>query len=159
MTESSSEFLTCHGSCDHVKKPFNFGSWTCEVLLRVVYCKQKEVHRKFNWFREEDDAVKSSLCLGEEGQTDKSKSGNWSLVTKLLHHKRIACEHDGRLDINEFEKVDAALRSFFDSNMNVEMQSQLKDFELCMQNLEDGTECLFRCVIKARVSLLNMLNP
>ncbi|MBA0702551.1 hypothetical protein Goari_020541 [Gossypium aridum] len=37
------------------------------------------------------------------------------------------------------------------------MQNQLKDLELFIQDLEDGLECHFRCMIKARVSLLNIL--
>ena len=103
-----------------------------------------------------------SLILGSKKQ---SKHGSWLLVSKLLHHKRTACEQMGR-DINEFEKVDATLRSLASQKMsksenimNVEMQKQLKDLELCIQDLEDGLECLFRCMIKARVSLLNILNP
>ncbi|XWS40262.1 hypothetical protein CRYUN_Cryun18bG0125500 [Craigia yunnanensis] len=100
------------------------------------------------------------------GSKEQSKPGSWLLVSKLLNHKRIACEQAGRRDINEFEKVDAALRSILSQKMsksgnimNVEMQNQLKDLELCIQDLEDGLECLFRCMIKARVTLLNVLNP
>ncbi|XVE48757.1 hypothetical protein DITRI_Ditri01bG0027900 [Diplodiscus trichospermus] len=39
------------------------------------------------------------------------KPGSWSLVSKLLHHKKLACEAAGR-EANEFEKVDAALKFF-----------------------------------------------
>ncbi|EOX97493.1 Eukaryotic translation initiation factor 3 subunit A, putative [Theobroma cacao] len=98
------------------------------------------------------------------GPKEQSKPGSW-LVSKLLHHKRTACEQAGR-DINEFEKVDASLRLLVNQKMsrseniiNIEMQNQLKDLELCTQDFEDGLECLFRCMIKARVFLLNTLNP
>ncbi|KAK8263405.1 hypothetical protein V6Z11_D12G040100 [Gossypium hirsutum] len=64
------------------------------------------------------------------------KPGSWLSVSKLLHQRRIACEDAGR-NVNEFEK--------------------LKDLEMFIQDLEDGLECLFRCMIKARVSLLNIL--
>ncbi|TYI98295.1 hypothetical protein E1A91_D01G204000v1 [Gossypium mustelinum] len=114
----------------------------------------------------EAEAVTSSmfeyLFTLISGPMERSKCGSWALVSKLLHHKRIACEQTGRRDINEFEKVDAALRSVMSQKMskseNVEMPRQLKELELCVQDLEDGLECLFRCMIKARVSLLNALN-
>ncbi|KAK5842122.1 hypothetical protein PVK06_004451 [Gossypium arboreum] len=96
------------------------------------------------------------------GPKERSKCGSWALVSKLLHYKRIACKQAGRRDINEFENVDAALRSVMSQKMskseNVDMPRQLKELELCIQELEDGLECLFRCMIKARVSLLNAFN-
>ncbi|XVE48756.1 hypothetical protein DITRI_Ditri01bG0027800 [Diplodiscus trichospermus] len=99
------------------------------------------------------------------GSKEQPKPGRWLLVSKLLHHKRIACEQAGR-EINDFEKVDAALRSLVSQKMNksenimnVEMQNQLKELELCIQDLEDGLECLLRFMIKARVSLLNIIYP
>ncbi|MBA0706495.1 hypothetical protein Golax_018601, partial [Gossypium laxum] len=59
-----------------------------------------------------------------------------ALVSKLLHHKRIACEQVRRRGINEFEKVHAALRSVMSQKMrkyeNVEMPRQLKELELCV---------------------------
>ncbi|KAH1072444.1 hypothetical protein J1N35_024772 [Gossypium stocksii] len=87
------------------------------------------------------------------------KPRSWLSVSKLLHQRRIACEDAGR-NVNEFEKVDVALKSFGITKseiINLEMQNQLKDLELFIQDLEDGLECLFRCMIKARVSLLNIL--
>ncbi|XVE67259.1 hypothetical protein DITRI_Ditri08aG0146000 [Diplodiscus trichospermus] len=73
-----------------------------------------------------------------------SKPSSWLLVSKLLSHKRIACKQARRRDINEFRNVDAGLRSIvsrkmskFENMMNVEMQKQLKQLELCIQDLED----------------------
>ncbi|PPS15145.1 hypothetical protein GOBAR_AA05430 [Gossypium barbadense] len=89
----------------------------------------------------------------------KPKPRSWLSVLKLLHQSRIAYEDAGR-NVNEIEKVDVALKSFGITKyeiINLEMQNQLKDLELVIQDLEDGLECLFRCMIKARVSLFNIL--
>ncbi|PPS11677.1 hypothetical protein GOBAR_AA08973 [Gossypium barbadense] len=87
------------------------------------------------------------------------KPGSWLSVSKLLHQRRIACEDAGR-NVNEFEKVDVALKSFGITKseiINLELQNQLKNLELFIQDLKDGLECLFRCMIKARVSFFNIL--
>ncbi|KAB2051111.1 hypothetical protein ES319_A12G033500v1 [Gossypium barbadense] len=87
------------------------------------------------------------------------KPGSWLSVLKLLHQRRIACEDAGR-NMNEFEKVDVTLKSFRITKsdiINLEMQNKLKNLELFIQYLEDGLECLFKCMIKARVLLLNIL--
>ncbi|PPS15150.1 hypothetical protein GOBAR_AA05435 [Gossypium barbadense] len=56
------------------------------------------------------------------------KPGSWLSVSKLLHQRRIACEDAGR-NVNEFEKVDVALKSFGITKsdiINLEMQNKLK---------------------------------
>ncbi|TYI49512.1 hypothetical protein E1A91_D12G040300v1, partial [Gossypium mustelinum] len=85
--------------------------------------------------------------------------GSLLSVLKLLHQRRIACENAG-INMNKFETVDVALKTFEITKsdiINLEMQKQLKDLELFIQDLKDGLECHFRCMIKARVSLLNIL--
>ncbi|KAL9415581.1 hypothetical protein AB3S75_043802 [Citrus x aurantiifolia] len=58
--------------------------------------------------------------------------------------------------MNEFEKVDAALT--LKSVNTVYLQNQLKELESSIQDLEEGLESLSRCLIKAGVSFLNILN-
>ncbi|KAK0581032.1 hypothetical protein LWI29_009036 [Acer saccharum] len=86
-----------------------------------------------------------------------SKSG-WSLVSKLIHSKGIACEEE-ESDMNEFVKVDTALSTLASKSDNIIcVQNQLKELESNIQDLEEGIECLSRHLIKSRVSLLNILN-
>ncbi|TXG69010.1 hypothetical protein EZV62_003945 [Acer yangbiense] len=74
------------------------------------------------------------------------------------HHKRVASE-EGETESNEFAMVDAALLSLIDHKMSVaDVQNQLKNLELCIQDFDEGVECLSRRLIKTRVSLLNALN-
>ncbi|XP_022727251.1 uncharacterized protein LOC111283104 [Durio zibethinus] len=113
----------------------------------------------------EVEEVTSSMFEHLLSLISRPEPGSLSLVSKLWHHKKVACEDAGR-EVNEFEKVDAALKFFAgqknsksENIMSVEMKNLLKDLELFIQDLEDGLECLFRCMIKARVSLLNILTP
>ncbi|KAB1216886.1 hypothetical protein CJ030_MR4G014272 [Morella rubra] len=92
-----------------------------------------------------------------------SKSSSWSLVSKLVHPKRVTCEDE---EANEFEKLDAALQSLInhktsqsDSTEQVEnVQDCLGELESSIQNFEEALEHLSRRLVKTRVSLLNIFN-
>ncbi|XP_030950000.1 uncharacterized protein LOC115973898 [Quercus lobata] len=94
-----------------------------------------------------------------------SKSSSWSLVSKLVHHKRVVCESP-ESDANEFEIVDAALQSLIshkksksDYFVHIEnVQTWLGMLESNIQEFEEELECLSRHLVKTRVSLLNILN-
>ncbi|RZC80062.1 hypothetical protein C5167_042640 [Papaver somniferum] len=58
--------------------------------------------------------------------------------------------------VNEVTKVDVAMKSKVIEAK--EVQKSLADLEMNLQELEDGLESVFRCLIKNRVSLLNILN-
>ncbi|XVF00788.1 hypothetical protein REPUB_Repub04eG0031700 [Reevesia pubescens] len=89
-----------------------------------------------------------------------SKSSRWSLVSKLMHQKRVICEEEEQ-KTNEIANAEATLCSFIKSgNMkHVEnVLNELQNSELCIQDLEEGLESLFRRLIKARLTVLNILN-
>ncbi|KAI3933902.1 hypothetical protein MKX01_028228 [Papaver californicum] len=58
--------------------------------------------------------------------------------------------------VNEVTKVDVALKSKVIEAK--EVQKPLASLEMNLQELEDGLESVFRCLIKNRVTLLNILN-
>ncbi|KAI3900096.1 hypothetical protein MKW98_000996 [Papaver atlanticum] len=58
--------------------------------------------------------------------------------------------------VNEVTKVDVALKSKVIEAK--EVQKPLAALDITLQDLEDGVESVFRCLIKNRVSLLNILN-
>jgi exonuclease VII small subunit len=110
--------------------------------------------------------VFESLLSYIAGPKVRSKSSNWSLVSKLvINPKRVACENE-ETDGSEVEKVDAALysiigqrRSKSDYTMQIEnVHNLLAKLEPIVQDLEEGLECLFRRLIKTRVCLLNIFN-
>ncbi|XP_050365499.1 uncharacterized protein LOC126784037 [Argentina anserina] len=83
----------------------------------------------------------------------KSKPSGWSFVSNIVQSKRIACDEE--TTVNEFSEVDAALKSLKSAE---NAQNQLSDLESCIQDQEEGLQCLFRQLIKTRVSLLNILS-
>ncbi|KAI3979573.1 hypothetical protein MKX01_001765 [Papaver californicum] len=75
---------------------------------------------------------------------------NKSLISKLMSTKGEAQQ------ISEVMKIDIALKS---KEIEVkDVQKPLKAVEMNLQDLENGLESVFRCLIKNRVSLLNILN-
>lgn len=109
--------------------------------------------------------VFESLLSFISGAKSASKMRGWSFVSKLMLTKKVGCEED-KTEINEFADVDAALSSLVcQETSNSEgivdcenVQSELQQLEMCSQDLEEGLECLFRRLIKNRVSLLNTLS-
>ncbi|XP_004292294.1 PREDICTED: uncharacterized protein LOC101306010 [Fragaria vesca subsp. vesca] len=83
----------------------------------------------------------------------KLKPSSWSLVSKIVQSKRIACDEEPKL--NEFAEVDVSLKSL---KISDNAQNQLTNLESCIQDLEEGLESLFRQLIKNRASLLNILS-
>ena len=106
------------------------------------------------------EALLSSIA----GATAGSQRSSWSLVSKLMQHKRVACE-EAEANISEFEKVDAALYTILgNKNKSVNavhvdnVHNEVSNLESSIQDLEEGIEFLSRRLIKTRVSLLNTLS-
>ncbi|OMO72190.1 hypothetical protein COLO4_27788 [Corchorus olitorius] len=105
-------------------------------------------------------SVLKSLLSFVSGPASESKLSRFNLVSKLMHQKKVASEEDEE-NTNEIANVEATLRSFVKSEniKHVEnLQNELQNSESCIQDLEEGLESLFRRMIKARVTVLNVLN-
>ncbi|XP_043709145.1 uncharacterized protein LOC122658289 [Telopea speciosissima] len=105
-----------------------------------------------------------SLLLFVSRSKAMSRPNGWSLVSNLINKKRVA-EDEEVMERCEFEKVDVVLGAFVGHKTHkgfefrhVEAQKRLETLELSIQDLEDGLECIFRSLIKTRVTLLNILN-
>lgn len=62
---------------------------------------------------------------------------------------------------NEFDEIDAMLNTLIsqkESSKVEAVQNQLENILSSIHSVEDELECLFRRLIKSRVSLLNILN-
>ncbi|RZC67339.1 hypothetical protein C5167_011026 [Papaver somniferum] len=93
-----------------------------------------------------------SLSIGS-----KARCG-WSLVSKMMHTKSFNSQ-EKVTGVGEFEKVEVALKSLSCKEIGIrQVQKQLVDLEISIQGFEDGLECVFRHLMRHRVSLLNILS-
>jgi adenylate cyclase len=100
----------------------------------------------------------SLLSFISEPKSQAKKSG-WSLVSKLMNHHRIACEEEETNEIG-FSMADSALQSLISCKTDkmMDVQKKLNNLELCIEDLEDGIDGIFRRMIKTRASFLNIFS-
>ncbi|XP_050207995.1 uncharacterized protein LOC126657364 [Mercurialis annua] len=88
----------------------------------------------------------------------KSKS-KLSIFTKILQPKNSSCEAE--VEANEVEKIDAELcilKSSNDIDQSKNLLKELERLEMSLKEAEEELECVYRKLVKIRVSLLNSLN-
>ncbi|CAI9111022.1 OLC1v1011155C1 [Oldenlandia corymbosa var. corymbosa] len=110
----------------------------------------------------------SSLLLFLSVPVMKSKQSKWSLVSKLMQKGAFAGDQGQRNKLNELENVDIALGDLLIHSSCKEndagkdkiesAQRKLEALETVLENLENILESLFRHLIRARVSLLNIFS-
>ncbi|CAI9111025.1 OLC1v1011158C1 [Oldenlandia corymbosa var. corymbosa] len=106
--------------------------------------------------------LRSLLVFLSSSPASSSKSG-WSLISKLMITK--GSSHDKGLGLNNVECVDLALTSLHgrikqNGGNKAEIQMvkrQLQMLDSKIEGLDAGLECLFRQLVRHRVTLLNML--
>ncbi|XP_058100076.1 uncharacterized protein LOC131244574 [Magnolia sinica] len=95
----------------------------------------------------------------------KPKPRKWLLVSKLMHKGQVACEEDDASDVNEVESADTALFALSGQTRikGIEIEKvnkalkRLEGMEISIDGVEAQLECMFRCMIQTRVSLLNII--
>ncbi|XP_030527303.1 uncharacterized protein LOC115738731 [Rhodamnia argentea] len=101
----------------------------------------------------------SLLCFLSQSSANLKPRG-WSLVLKLLSSNPVACE--GEEDTNEMATLDSellSLKSGKASSLQVSNILKRSDaLESSLQEVEEDLECVFRRLVKMRVSLLNIVN-
>ncbi|AES95265.1 hypothetical protein MtrunA17_Chr5g0406601 [Medicago truncatula] len=88
------------------------------------------------------------------GSSSKSKATKWLKVTKLMH-KRVSSEENSD-NFNELECVEASLRTLSSEGSNV-AHERFEALENAIESIENGLENIFRCLVKTRVCLLNIM--
>ncbi|CAH1423466.1 unnamed protein product [Lactuca virosa] len=107
--------------------------------------------------------VFESLLTFVHGSNTQSKPKGWSLVLKMMGGDRAHCHQT--LEDTEVKKVDHELHALItykktksDSLVLDHIQEGLAEMEFSLLDLSEQVECLFRHLIKTRVSILNILN-
>lgn len=87
----------------------------------------------------------------------KTRTSGWSVVSKLVLSRRVACEE---AEDNEMEKIDDELGALKASKKETQklVVKELGKLDSNIQEAEEELEGVFRRLLKARVSLLNILN-
>ncbi|KAI3765646.1 hypothetical protein L2E82_15687 [Cichorium intybus] len=102
----------------------------------------------------------SNFVLGSNRQ---SKPKGWSLVSKMISGELAQCQRTP--EETEVQKVDQELQTLI-TYMKIEsdsldvdhIQKGLAEMEFTLGDLSEQVECLYRHLIKTRVSILNILN-
>ncbi|KAK2660862.1 hypothetical protein Ddye_007395 [Dipteronia dyeriana] len=80
----------------------------------------------------------------------RSKCTGWSLVSKVIHSKRVYCGEE----MDNLEKVDFSLDALIRNKKSIDVmklqkaQKGSEELESTMQEIEEGLECVFRFLIK-----------
>ncbi|XP_031286825.1 uncharacterized protein LOC116145507 [Pistacia vera] len=109
---------------------------------------RSEGHEKRNAFSNNDNEsilkeveaitlnVFESLLSFISGPQAQSKISGWSLVSKLMHHKKVACVEE-EIEANEFAKVDASLQFLIgNKTCKSDYMKQVADLQNQLKNLE-----------------------
>jgi len=88
------------------------------------------------------------------GSSSKSKATKWLKVTKLMQ-KRVTCEENLE-NFNELQCVEISLRTLVSEGSNV-THERFEALENAIESIENGLENIFRCLVKTRVCLLNIM--
>lgn len=100
-------------------------------------------------------AVFESILSSISQTKGRTMISGWSVVSKLLQPK------NGEFEANEVEKIVGALHALKSSKDIEQVESVLKGLEALESSLDEageGLECVYRRLVKTRVTLLNILN-
>ncbi|KAK3425022.1 hypothetical protein EUGRSUZ_F01750 [Eucalyptus grandis] len=101
----------------------------------------------------------SFLCFLSQSSANLKRS-SWSLASKLLPSKQVACE--GEEDVNEMAILDSELLSLKSGKASglsaKDILKRLDALESSLQEVDEDLGCIFRRLVKTRVSLLNIVN-
>ncbi|GER35916.1 hypothetical protein STAS_12223 [Striga asiatica] len=156
-SEDLSEFITSRKTIKkQIQKSLtSIGSYKKNSSVLKTGDKDQEIIAIIRTFKEIERTtfeLFEALLSSVSGETSDSKPSKWSLVSKLIGSRKISC-HEHKSSMLEFGDLDASLSK---GSKIEDSQQQLREMELAIIVLEEKLECLFKHLIKSRVTLLNM---
>lgn len=149
-----------------MKKVYKMVSKCLASLKKSQNPKRKETSAIVRILREVEEVsilVFESLFSSLFPAKETSKQNRWSMVFKPTQTKRV---HGVSEDNNEVQKLQTNLEALYKQKINMQLdflkiqetQKCLTALDMNMQQCEEDFDCLFRSLIKARVSILNVAN-
>lgn len=165
LRRKDADGILCYLNCRRKSKKSihkSLRSFRSEPILATLEnaCEASELVCKLNEAESVTIARLESLLSCLIGTRMQARQSGWSLVAKLMHSKKVITSSQGEevTCSNEFEKMDALLQMSLEGVQVEGLMNLLKEVESSIQCVEEELECLFRQLIRTRVSLLNILN-
>lgn len=89
-----------------------------------------------------------------------TKAKGWSLISKLVRTRLVPFEKEESRIVNLAANIDISLQTLLGNMQSNEVrvaQNMLATLDLSSEGLVAGLDCMFRCLVQNRVSLLNIL--
>ncbi|CAA0838311.1 Arabidopsis protein of unknown function (DUF241 [Striga hermonthica] len=164
-SEDLSEFISSRKTIKKqiTKSLRNIGSYKKDSSVLKTGEKDQETSAIIGMLKEAESITLDlieELLSGISRSKEGSKLSKWSL-SKIMGSRKVSChEHEYKSSMLEFGDLDASLSKFVskcETGLKIEdLQQQLRKMELVIIVIEERLECLFKLLIKSRVSLLNM---
>ncbi|CAA0828705.1 Arabidopsis protein of unknown function (DUF241 [Striga hermonthica] len=162
-SEDLSEFISSRKAIKkQIQKSLrNIGSYKKNSTVLTVDKDQETIAiiRTFNDIKRTTFELFEVLLSSVSGETSRSRPSKWSLVSKLMGARKVSC-HEQKSSMLEFGDLDASLSKFVSkckTGLKIEeLPQQLRKLDLVITVIEERLECLFKRLIKSRVTLLNM---
>ena len=140
------------------------------MVSKCLYNLKKSQNRKSNQtstvviLLRELEEVSATMFQSLFSSTVPSKQNLWSMAFKSTQSKRVHGVSEG--NTNEAQNMQMDIKAIYkqkidmqsDSLMIQEIQKGLMALDMNLQQCEEDLDCIFRSLIKTRVSILNALN-
>ncbi|CAM8915545.1 unnamed protein product [Rhodiola kirilowii] len=100
-------------------------------------------------------SIFESLLMFLGASLSSTTTTKWALVPRLMNKRVAACDKE---ILNEFLNADAALVKSTSSEKSSDALDKIATLEMSLGGLEDCLENVFRCLLRSRVCMLNIMS-
>ncbi|XP_027166249.1 uncharacterized protein LOC113766237 [Coffea eugenioides] len=134
------------------------GDWASEVSSYMISNKHlnKITSKCYRELKKAEKNCNLAVVNKDSAMGHKSQPRGWSLMSKLMQHKRPS--HRGDSEIAAIEQIEIELHLLNNNKSNKDVLKKLVAVDSSIEELAEVLEIVFRLLLKTRVSLLNILN-